>query len=200
MADLRNIIRQLAQPDGEAIPLVCVVDSVDKDTRTIDCTPLNEGAPLLGVNLQANQGSKFGVCFFPAVGSFVVVGFVADGSAGVVLGTDEIDSAEIIIGNYSAVIDRDGCRFDAGNISAHITTDAVVFNGGEFGGLPVVGDLAKRLNIIEKDINTLKTVFASWVPVAQDGGAALSTAATSWAASQLSLTKAADYENTKVKH
>ena len=61
MADLRNIIRQLAQPDGEAIPLVCVVDSVDKDTRTIDCTPLNEGAPLLGVNLQANQGSKFGV-------------------------------------------------------------------------------------------------------------------------------------------
>ncbi len=55
MGDLRNIIRQLAQPDGETVPLVCTVDAVDKTARTIDCTPLNENAPLLGVNLQANQ-------------------------------------------------------------------------------------------------------------------------------------------------
>lgn len=184
MSDLRNIIRKLAQPDGETVSLVCVVDSVDKKARTIDCTPLNEGAPLLGVNLQANQQSDFGLCLFPAVGSFVVVGFVADGAAGVVLLTDELDSAEIVIGNHSAVIDR----------------DCIVFNGGELGGLAIVGELAKRLNIIEQDINALKTVFASWVPVAQDGGAALSAAATSWAAAQLSLTKPSDYENTDVKH
>ena len=200
MADLRNVIRQLAQQDGETVPLVCVVNTVDKKARTIDCTPLNEGAPLLGVNLQANQESDFGVCLFPAVGSFVVVGFVADGSAGVVLITDEVDSAEIVIGDYSAVIDRDGCRFDADCISAHITTDGIVFNGGNLGGLAVVGGLAKRLNLIENDINALKTVFSGWVPVPQGGGAALSTAATVWAASQLTLSQASDYENTKVKH
>lgn len=184
MADLRNLIRQLAQQDGETVPLVCTVDAVDKKARTIDCTPLNEGAPLLGVNLQANQESNFGVCLFPSVGSFVVVGFVAGGSAGVVLLTDQVDSAEIVIGNYSAVFDRDG----------------IVFNGGNLGGLPIVGDLAKRLNLIENDINTLKSVFSVWVPAPQDGGAALSTAAAAWAASQLSLTQASDYENTKVKH
>ncbi len=200
MSDLRNIIRQLAQPDGESIALVCTVDSVDNKARTIDCTPLNEGAPLLGVNLQANQESGFGVCLFPAVGSFVVVGFVADGAAGVVLVTDEIESAEIVIGNNTAVIDRDGCRFDSGNISALINSDGIVFNGGNLGGLAIVAELAKRLNIIERDINTLKTVFSSWIPAPQDGGAALSAAATSWAASQLVLTKASDYENTKVKH
>lgn len=45
MSDLRNIIRQLAQPDGETVALVCTVDEVDKAARTIDCTPINEGAP-----------------------------------------------------------------------------------------------------------------------------------------------------------
>lgn len=200
MADLRNIIRQLAQPDGEAVPLVCVVDCVDKKARTIDCTPLNEGAPLLGVNLQANQGSNFGLCIFPAVGSFVVVGFVADGAAGVVLATDEVDSAEIVIGNNSAVVDANGCRLASDSMSADIAPGGITLNGGELGGLAIVGDLTKRLNIIERDINTLKSVFSAWAPVAQDGGAALHLAATSWAGSQLVLSQDSDYENTKVKH
>ena len=41
MADIRSIIRQLAQPDGETGALVCTVDEVDKTARTIDCTPIN---------------------------------------------------------------------------------------------------------------------------------------------------------------
>lgn len=108
MSDLRNIIRQLAQPDGETVALVCTVDEVDKTARTIDCTPINEGAPLLGVNLQANQEADYGFCLFPEKGSFVVVGFVADGAAGVVLLTEKIESAEIVIGDTSAVMDADG--------------------------------------------------------------------------------------------
>ena len=85
MSNIQDAIRQLAQGGRQTASLVCTVDAVDKDARTVDCTPLDEGAPLLGVNLQANQGSKFGIVAFPRVGSYVVVGFVADGSAGVVL-------------------------------------------------------------------------------------------------------------------
>lgn len=198
MADIRNIIRQLAQPDGETVALVCTVDAIDKAARSIDCTPINEGAPLLGVNLQANQEADFGLCLFPELGSYVVVGFVADGAAGVVLLTEKIESAEIVIGDSSAVLDADGLRLDVGNISAHIDKNAVTFNGGDLGGLVRVEDLTKRLNIIENDINKLKTAMAGWTPVPQDGGAALKAAAGSWFGSQLSPTKRDDYENKKI--
>ncbi len=201
MSDIANIIRQLAKPDGETVALVCTVDAIDKAARTIDCTPLNEGAPLLGVNLQANQEVDFGLCLFPEPGSHVVVGFVADGAAGVVLLTEKIESAEIVIGDSSAVMDADGLRFDIGDISAHIDKNAVTFNGGRLGGLVKVEALTKRLNTIENDINELKNIFAtSWIPVAQDGGAALKTAAASWYGSRLTPTQRNDYENAKVKH
>ena len=198
MQNLRNIIRQLAQPDGETIALVCTVDAVDKSARTVDCSPINEGAPLLGVNLQANQGADFGLCLFPEIGSFVVVGFIADGAAGAVLLTEKIESAEIVIGDTSAVMDADGVRIDVGDISARLDKKAVTFNGGDLGGLVKVEDLTKRLNLIENDINKLKTAFSTWVVAPQDGGAALKTAAGSWFGSQLTTTKRGDYENKKV--
>ena len=200
MSDLRNIIRQLAKPDGETAALVCTVDLVDKSARTIDCTPINEGAPLLGVNLQANQEADFGLCLFPEKGSFVVVGFVADGAAGVVLLTEKIESAEIVIGSASAVIDADGLRIKTEKMSADINRENIIFNGGHLGGLVKIEDLTKRLNIIENDINALKSAVSSWTPAPQDGGAALKSAISSWAASQLTPSVRSDYENQSVKH
>lgn len=199
MADLRNIIRELAKPDGETVALVCTVDAVDEKARTIDCTPLNEGAPLLGVNLQANQGADYGLWLYPEVGSFVIVGFVADGAAGVVLSTEKIKQAEVVIGDTSAVMDADGCRIKTANMSADINADDIIFNGGKLNGLVKIDDLTKRLNSIENEINKLKGIMAGWVPVAQDGGAALKTAVADWSADTLLLTKRSDYENEKIK-
>ena len=199
MADLRNIIRELAKTDGETVTLVCTVDAVDEKARTIDCTPLNEGAPLLGVNLQANQGANYGFWLYPEVGSFVIVGFVADGAAGVVLSTEKIKQAEVVIGDTSAVMDADGCRIKTANMSANINADNIIFNGGKLNGLVKIDDLTKRLNTIENEINKLKGIMAGWVPVAQDGGAALKTAAADWSADTLLLTKRSDYENEKIK-
>lgn len=156
MADLRNIIRELAKPDGETVALVCTVDAVDEKARTIDCTPLNEGAPLLGVNLQANQGADYGFWLYPEVGSFVIVGFVADGAAGVVLSTEKIKQAEVVIGDNSAVMDADGCRIKTANMSADINPDDIIFNGGKLNGLVKIDDLTKRLNIIERTLTNLK--------------------------------------------
>ena len=199
MADLRNIIRELAKTDGETVALVCTVDAVDEKARTIDCTPLNEGAPLLGVNLQANQGANYGFWLYPEVGSFVIVGFVADGAAGVVLSTEKIKQAEVVIGDTSAVMDADGWRIKTANMSANINADNIIFNGGKLNGLVKIDDLTKRLNTIENEINKLKGIMAGWVPVAQDGGAALKTAAADWSADTLLLTKRSDYENEKIK-
>ena len=189
MNNIKETIRQLAQGGRQSVSLVCTVDAVDKTARTVDCTPLDESAPLLGVNLQANQESTFGVVAFPKVGSYVVVGFVADGAAGVVLLTDRISA------------DKDGVRVLMGdNTSAELTKEGITLNGGCFGGTVKVEQLTERINAIERDINDLKNVFSGWVAVPQDGGAALSAAAAAWSATPLELTQRGDYENEKVKH
>ena len=203
MSNIQDAIRQLAQGGRQTASLVCTVDAVDKDARTVDCTPLDEGAPLLGVNLQANQGSKFGIVVFPRVGSYVVVGFVADGSAGVVLLTDDVESVEVVISESTARIeaDEEGVHVRMGDdTSAELTGEGVILNGGSFGGMVKAEQLTQRINAIEKDINTLKNVFSAWVTTPNDGGAALKLAASTWADSPLTLTQRSDYENGKVKH
>lgn len=203
MSNIQDAIRQLAQGGRQTVSLVCTVDAVDKEARTVDCTPLDEGAPLLGVNLQANQGSRFGIVAFPRVGSYVVVGFVADGSAGVVLLTDDVESIEAVISESTARIeaDEEGVHVRMGDdTSAELTGEGVILNGGSFGGMVKAEQLAQRINAIEKDINTLKNVFSAWVTTPNDGGAALKLAAAAWAGSLLTLTQRSDYENGKVKH
>ena len=200
--NIREAIRELARSGQETVAKICKVDRVDKTARTADCTPIDEGAPLLGVNLQANQGSDFGVVVIPKEGSYVVVGFVAEGSAGVVLLTDDIERVEAVIEKDTArvVMDKEGVRINVGgSISAELTKDCVTFNGGSLGGLVKVEDLTGRINTIEKDINALKKVFSGWTPAPQDGGAALKGAASSWAGQTLTLTQRRDYENEKVK-
>lgn len=76
----------------------------------------------------------------------------------------------------------------------------VVINGGENEGLVKVVELAEKLNAIENDINNLKSIFSSWVPVVYDGGASLKAAAASWAAQSLQTTSKEDIENPKIKH
>ena len=210
MSNIKEIIRQLAK-EGQTVNLVCKVNAVDKTARTVDCTPLDESAPLLGVNLQANQGSKFGIVAFPRIDSYVVVGFVADGSAGVVLLTDDVESIEWVFGEDSTQMsaDEQGLRISVKGKSENggetdtvmeLAPEGIVLNGGGLGGTVKVEQLTQHINTIENDINTLKKVFSAWTAVPNDGGTALKLATTTWAASPLTLTQRGDYENEKVKH
>lgn len=197
MSDLRNIIRQLAQPDGETVALVCTVDEVDKTARTIDCTPINEGAPLLGVNLQANQEADYGFCLFPEKGSFVVVGFVADGAAGVVLLTEKIESAEIVIGDTSAVMDADGLRIKTEKMSADINRENIIFNGGDLNGLVVIQKLTDKLNELKDTVNDLITKYNTHVHVCAAPGSPCKPV--DIPAQTAKAFNKSDYENTKIK-
>lgn len=203
MDNIKEAIRALARSGRETACTVCRVDTVDRKARTVDCTPLDESAPLLGVNLQANQGSTSGVVAFPKAGSYVVVGLVADGAAGVVLLADEVESVEAAFSGGGARLsaDRDGVRVQAGDgAGMELTREGITLNGGGCGGTVMIGRLTERLNAIERDINGLKAAFSAWAPVPQDGGSALRAAAGSWAGSPLSLTRREDYENERVKH
>lgn len=203
MADIQNIIRQLAKSDGETGVIICTVDSVDKKARTIDCTPINEAAPLLGVNLQANQESGFGLCIFPEVGAFVAVGFVNDSTTGIMLVTDKIESAEIVIDKTAAVIDADGLRIDAEQMSAHFNKTDIIFNGGDLNGLIIIQKLTDKLNELKDTVNDFIIKYNSHIHVTTATVGASATpgvlTATQSTATPAKAFNKADYENTKIK-
>lgn len=179
---LKEAIRVLAMSGTELYCKICTVDAVDEKARTVECTPIDESAPLVGVNLQASQEGAVGIVQFPAAGSYVVVAFINPAVAVVVL-CDQIDKVQL----------------DIGRTSVTVTDEGITLNGGKLGGLVISAKTAQRLNALEKDINELKTVFAAWTPATTDGGAALKTAAATWAGRQLEQTTAADLENERVK-
>lgn len=166
MNNIAEAIRKMAQGGRQTVSLICTVDAVDKDTRTVDCTPIDEGAPLLGVNLQANQESKFGVVVYPRVGSYVVVGFVADGSAGIVLMTDDIESLEIVVSDKTSrvVIDEEKVRIDVGEeTAAELTPYGIVLNGGGLRGLVKIAELEDNLNQLKSYVEALKSATSAGI-------------------------------------
>ncbi len=78
--------------------------------------------------------------------------------------------------------------------------EEVIINGGKLGGLIKVQELTQKLNALEGEVNNLKQLFASWVPVKGDGGAVLRGLLGSWAGKRLTPSRREDYEDTKVKH
>nr|DAS20555.1 MAG TPA: hypothetical protein [Caudoviricetes sp.] len=92
----------------------------------------------------------------------------------------------------------EGQETDAFLISAE-EVDEIVLNGGTLGGLVKVGELTDRLNLIEKDINSLKQKLSGWTPVPNDGGSALKAALSSYFTESLQETQVKDIENERVK-
>lgn len=91
----------------------------------------------------------------------------------------------------------DKVLFLIGAQTLEITKDGFVFNKSEN---PVPNSqIVGKVNILEKDINALKQALSTWVPVPNDGGAALKTASATWANSQLTVTKTEDVTSENIK-
>ncbi len=76
----------------------------------------------------------------------------------------------------------------------YLKSEAILLNG-DSEGVPMSSKLVTRLNTIEDDINTLKTIFNTWAPVSE---AALKAAMAAWFTS-LTPTIESDIQNDKVK-
>lgn len=118
----------------EIYSLVCNVDSVDLTDRTCVCTPVNGGAELQDVRIQASIGSSIGLFIEPEVDSKVVVSFL---------------SREIAyISLYSEIK------------NVHLNfTEKVIFNDGNNGAMVKIGDLVTQLNDIENKVNDIIAVY-----------------------------------------
>lgn len=187
--DIRSSIRQLALSGEEMYLRVCTVDEVDEDARTIDCTPIDEGAPLVGVNLQADQNGTVGLVRFPEKGTDVVVGFMSPNVAVVLLaaqytkavftiGKTEIvvqdKSISIVNGKVKANIAEDSLKLDVDGTTLEMDGSVSTWNGGSE-TTANANDLKKQLTTMSRRIDALFNAIKSGVPAPMDGGAAYKT-------------------------
>ena len=177
----------MAMSGAELYCKVCTVDAVDEDARTIDCTPIDEGAPLLGVNLQADQEQEVGVVQFPAEGSDVVVAFLSANVAVVVLAT-EITKTILTIGDTETIVEDNSVTLATKSVSVEVkdktakidvdgTTvefdgNTTTFNGGSE-TMANATDLKKQLEKMSKRIDGIIDAIKNAVAIPQDGGTGL---------------------------
>ena len=183
--NLRQAIQQMAMSGAELYCKVCTVDAVNEDARTIDCTPIDEGAPLLGVNLQADQEQEVGVVQFPAEGSDVVVAFLSANVAVVVL-TTEVTKTVLTIGNTEAVVEdnsvtltTEGVSVEVKDKTAKIDVDGTTvefdgntttFNGGSE-TMANATNLKQQLTTMSGRIDAIINAISSAPIAPMDGGA-----------------------------
>lgn len=211
--NIQNAIKQLALSGSEMYLSVCTVDAVDEKTRTIECTPINEGAQLLGVNLQADQSGEVGAVSIPAVGSYVVVGFINPAVAVVVL-TTEISKIMLKIGNTEATVEdnsvvlktqkgsvtltSDNLKLDIDGTTLELKKDLSIWNGGSE-TTANASELQSQLNKCKARIDAIINALKSSAVAPQDGGATYKTNITA----ALSGLTSEDYSNiidNKIKH
>lgn len=183
--DLRQAIRQMAMSGAELYCKVCTVDAVYEDTRTIDCTPIDESAQLLGVNLQADQEQEVGVVQFPAEGSDVVVAFLSANVAVVML-TTEVTKTMLTVGNTEAVVEDNSVTLTTEKVSVEVkdktakidvdgTTvefdgNTTTFNGGSE-TMANATDLKNQLTKMSGRIDAIINAISSAPVAPTDGGA-----------------------------
>ena len=211
--NIQNAIKQLALAGYEMYLTVCTVDSVDEKARTIDCTPINEGAQILGVNLQGNQEQEIGMVSFPAVGSDVVVGFINPAVAVVVL-TTELTKTVVTIGNTEATVEdnsvvlktqkgtvtltADNLKLDIDGTTLELKKGLSTWNSGSETTANAT-ELQTQLNKCKARIDTIINALKSSAVAPQDGGATYKANITA----ALSGLTAEDYSkiiDNKIKH
>lgn len=216
---IQEAIRQIAAAGAELYCKVCTVDTVDEKARTVDCTPIDEGAPLLGVNLQANQESEDGVVMFPAVGSFIVVAFT-EPSVGLVVLAEKVDkivlkiaktSAELVDGqvdiaiqdNTTAKLTGDQIDIAVKDTTVKMNSEGFVINGGNLGGVIKIRELTDKINALIDAFNSHTheipsgSVAVTGSATAQSNPAPVSVPAI---LSPHTKVQVSDYEDEKVKH
>lgn len=173
-AEIARAIKAMTGGNGGTALFTAEVKSVEGETCTVLIGELEVPDVLL---TPADEGADGKLVITPKVGSQVTV---ADLSGG--------ELRQLAVVHWGEVE------------KISLTADSIELNGGDNGGLVKIEALTDKINNIEKDINKLKQVFTTWVPVPQDGGSSLKSGVASWAAQQLVQTQVSDLEDDKITH
>lgn len=149
--------RELVNIPVQQIPGVVIKVN---DDDTVDVTPVT-GPDLFDVRLKASiDEGEDGIVITPALESSVLVA---------IIGNDP-DTATVV--KWSEI---DKIRGKIGDTTFEISTNGVVINGGNNGGLINIQTLIEELAKTNDVVTTIVDSLTGWTPVANDGGAALKT-------------------------
>lgn len=173
--NIKEAIKTLAADSGEIYCKICTVDAVDEKARTVDVSPIDESAPILGVNLQANQEGEAGLVAFPKTDSHVVVAFLTPATAVVVL-TEEIEKVVAVIGNdkpLTITAENSGVTLQLGDTTINLEDNKVIqFNKGDETTANAT-ELKTQLEIMSGRIDAIIQAIQTAPVAPMDGGASL---------------------------
>lgn len=154
------------------------VSSVNWDEKTMIAIGENNGLEYFDVLL--GLGS---VNIKPKIETLALVGSIHNGEACFMISCEEIDGYEII--------DKSGFKLVLNN-------GLLTINGDNFGGIVNAKELKTQVDKNTAILQSMQTVFSSWTPSPNDGGAALKALVSSF----VSLQRAdlSNIENTTIKH
>ena len=174
-----------------------VLGDIDEDLNTCTCQIISSKSQVNDVQFSSFIGATKGFILVPAVGSNVMISFINKEEA-FVANAEALTGLKITFENGYFLLTEDAFTIDFNGNKMVFGTDDIQFNDGTLAGLVTVNELVSQLNTIENDINTLKQAFTAWVPVPQDGGAALKGGTAAWSGQTLTPTQASDIENEKI--
>lgn len=173
MADkqkIRSMFRHIVNNGREIEDNIIICTVVSVDGVTCVCQPIDEGQAEIVDVRLVSELHATNFLVTPAVDS--VVG---------VLAFSDLETTEYMVVLFSEI-------------------DTINIRGDQYGGLVKVQELVDKINALESDLNDLKQVFTTWVPVPNDWGAALKAGATTWAGAVFVETIVSDIENPDVLH
>lgn len=180
---IKDLLRTLGETGEEIYAVLVRVDTVDRQTGTCDCTPLDGDAEIFDVRLQASAGD--GVLVVPKEGTTAVVSFLSRTTAFLALAS-EVEEIRVKIGGISMVLSGQGA----------------VFNGGELGGLVKIEALEKNLKSLKEYAEAINAALPGAFTAIGGGTAALGeNGATKYAQGMAGKAiTLGEMEDTNVKH
>jgi hypothetical protein len=184
IAEIKRLLRSLADTKNETgVVLICEVREVyDYSCDVID---ILSGDEIKGVRLQAGTDAGTGLTIKPLKNSVVVVSAISVVDRYVSM-YSEIDSIILFVGDSKVEVTSSNITFNDNQANSYLTD---------------INKLVSEFNEIRLDINNLKQLLTTWVPVIQDGGASLKAASANWAAQLMQpVVTVNDLKDEKIKH
>lgn len=169
---IRAAVKSMVKPDL----IIGKVESFNATDWTINLS-MHIGAKVEDVTIKSVlNGENSGIFIEPVIGSYVLCG-LTDG---------KMENLTAMV--YSEI---KNIRFTP--------TEKLILRNEDFGGLVKSQKVHDEIKALKDEINSLKTKLSTWVPVVNDGGAALKALLSTFYTPIPPAVKA-DYENSNVKH
>jgi hypothetical protein len=182
MSEIAEFVELLGKKLREETPIQTVwstCKSVDWDNKTMVATGLVDDLDFHDVNLGIGSVYKK-----PKVGSKCIIGIINNKVADAFL----IECGDV---EEYLITDKTGFKF-------HLNNGKLFLNGDQFGGVVKAKEIKIQIDKNTEAIKDLQQIFNNWVPVSNDGGAALKALVTSFITKQTANLE--NIESTTIKH